>query len=94
MMKGASDGRTSKTAEVLRKLVVEHAASGLTQGEFCMPRGVVVKQLQRWRSKLRDELGLDVHGGAVEIVVAAGPGHVGTRTVTSYESKKREARRC
>ncbi len=56
-----------------RKVVQEHAASGLTQAAFCATRGITRKSLQRWRGKLREELQLERVPAMVEVVVAERP---------------------
>jgi transposase-like protein len=56
-----------------RRVVREQAASGLTQVAFCAQRGVSRKSLQRWRSKLREDLRLEPVPQRVEVVVEAPP---------------------
>ena len=56
-----------------RRVVREHAESGLSQGAFCREHGVTLKSLQRWRGKLRDELRTEAVPQRVEVVVVPAP---------------------
>ncbi len=56
-----------------RRLVREHAASGLTQAAYAAHAGISPKSLQRWRSRLLHELDLESPPAVVEVVLEPAP---------------------
>ncbi|MCP4921258.1 MAG: hypothetical protein GY913_30550 [Proteobacteria bacterium] len=65
--------KRSKRQLYWRRMVDEHAASGLTQVAFAAARGIPVKGLHRWRKRFRDEAEAASLPAVVEVVIGSMP---------------------
>ena len=65
--------KQSKRQLYWRRLVDEHAASGLTQAAFAAERAISVKGLHRWRKRFREESQAALLPAVVEVVVESAP---------------------
>ncbi|MCP4809506.1 MAG: hypothetical protein GY884_29570 [Proteobacteria bacterium] len=65
--------KQSKRRLYWRRMVDEHAASGLTQVAFAAQRGISVKSLYRWRGCFRGEAQAAWLPAVVEVVLDSEP---------------------